>query len=107
MLTASLPAAAPAPPPPPLQDQIKAHITDLMLSAPPRVRAQLSEALAIVSGHDFPARWPQLLPHLVEKLAATDPQTLHGVLGTADSIYQRYRCGGGAGRRAPGQLLRL
>lgn len=40
-----------------LQDQIKAHITDLMLSAPPRVRAQLSEALSIISSHDFPAKW--------------------------------------------------
>lgn len=28
-----------------------------MLSTPPRVRAQLSEALTIISTHDFPARW--------------------------------------------------
>lgn len=51
-----------------VQDQVKAHITDLMLSTPPRVRAQLSEALSIISSHDFPARWPSLLPHLVEKV---------------------------------------
>jgi exportin-2 (importin alpha re-exporter) len=74
------------------KDAIKAHIVDLMLSAPPRVRAQLSEGLSIMSLHDFPARWPGLLPHLVEKLGTADLGTLHGVLGTADSIYQRYRC---------------
>ncbi|PSC72253.1 Exportin-2 [Micractinium conductrix] len=73
------------------KDQVKAHITDLMLSTPPRVRAQLSEALSIISSHDFPARWPSLLPHLVEKMGSTDPQLVNGVLSTADSIYQRYR----------------
>lgn len=63
-----------------------------MLSAPPRVRAQLSEALSIISQHDFPARWPSLLPHLVDKLGSADPAVVNGVLSTADSIYQRYRC---------------
>ncbi|KAL4452248.1 hypothetical protein ABPG75_007910 [Micractinium tetrahymenae] len=73
------------------KDQIRAHITDLMLSAPPRVRAQLSEALSLISAHDFPARWPSLLPHLVDKLGSGDQQLANGVLSTADSIYQRYR----------------
>lgn len=34
-----------------------------------------------------------LLPHLVEKMGSPDPQLVNGVLSTADSIYQRYRCG--------------
>jgi hypothetical protein len=40
-----------------------------MLNTPPLVRAQLSEALTLISNHDFPAAWPQLLPELVERLA--------------------------------------
>lgn len=40
-----------------MQDLIKHLITSLMLSTPPRVRAQLSEALTIISTHDFPAKW--------------------------------------------------
>ena len=40
-----------------VQSLIKELITALMLSTPPRVRAQLSEALTIISGHDFPAKW--------------------------------------------------
>ena len=76
-----------------LQERVKTHITDLMLSAPPRVRAQLSEALSIISSHDFPARWQTLLPHLVDKMASPDQQLVNGVLSTADSIYQRYRHG--------------
>ena len=41
-----------------MQDLIKQLITSLMLSAPPLVRAQLSEALSLISSHDFPAKWP-------------------------------------------------
>lgn len=52
-----------------LQGQIKQLLTGLMLSTPPLVRAQLSEALTLISGHDFPAAWPQLLPELKERLA--------------------------------------
>lgn len=73
------------------QDQIKSQITTLMLSTPPPVRAQLSEALAIIGKHDFPAKWPALLPQLLEKVATGDLATVTGVLETANSIYKRYR----------------
>lgn len=73
------------------KEQIKAHITDLMLKAPPLVRAQLSEALTIISSHDFPTHWPTLLPQLLEKLQTQEASLLNGVLTTADSIYHRYR----------------
>jgi hypothetical protein len=52
-----------------LQGQIKQLLTGLMLNTPPLVRAQLSEALTLISNHDFPTAWPQLLPELVERLA--------------------------------------
>ena len=74
-----------------MQDQIKALITDLMLSTPPVVRAQLSEALTVMSASDFPARWPQLLPVLIERLHSGAPGIVLGVLETANSIYKRYR----------------
>lgn len=51
-----------------LQAQIKQLLTGLMLSTPQLISAQLSEALTIISSHDFPANWPQLLPELVERL---------------------------------------
>jgi len=73
------------------KEQIKTHIIDLMLSAPPRVRSQLSEALTIISQHDFPRKWEGLLPQLIGKLTAEDPTVLNGVLTTIDSIYHRYR----------------
>ena len=74
-----------------MQDQIRGNLTGLMLSTPPVVRAQLSEALAVISRHDFPARWPSLLPDLIHKLQQGGRGVLHGVLETANSIFKRYR----------------
>ena len=73
-----------------------------MLSTPPAVRAQLSEALAVISTHDFPARWPGLLPDLISKLGQGSPAVLAGVLETANSIFKRYR-----GQYMTAQLVRL
>lgn len=74
-----------------MQEQIKGLITDLMLSTPPVVRAQLSEALSIISEHDFPTRWQGLLPQLIDRLKIGDANTVNGVLETLNSIYKRYR----------------
>ena len=71
------------------QEQVKGLITALMLSAPPPVRAQLSEALTLISGHDFPARWRGLLPELCERLTSSDAAAVNGVLETANSIFKR------------------
>ncbi|KAJ1378678.1 Importin-beta, N-terminal domain [Sesbania bispinosa] len=38
----------------PEKEQIKTLIVPLMLSATPKIQAQLSEALAVISNHDFP-----------------------------------------------------
>jgi len=74
-----------------VQEQIKGLITGLMLSTPPVVRAQLSEALSIISEHDFPTRWQGLLPQLIDCLKTGDATTINGVLETLNSIYKRYR----------------
>ena len=73
------------------KDQIRQNIVDLMLSAPDKVRVQISEALTIISGHDFPWNWSTLLPSILEKLKSEDLKTLNGVLSTTDSIFKRYR----------------
>src|SRR5579875_380074 len=73
------------------QEQIKGLLPGLMLSTPARVRAQLSEALSVISGLDFPARWPALLPELIQRLKSGSAAEVHGVLETANSIYKRYR----------------
>lgn len=73
------------------KEQIKELITGLMLSTPPVVRSQLSEALSLISEHDFPARWQGLLPQLIDRLRSGDLNSVNGVLETLNSIYKRYR----------------
>eukprot|EP01018_Ginkgo_biloba_P023988 Gb_25747 [translate_table: standard] len=76
----------------PEKEQIKALIVRLMLSAHPRIQSQLSEALAIISGHDFPKTWQTLLPELVSNLqSSTDYTVINGILQTANSIFKKFR----------------
>jgi exportin-2 (importin alpha re-exporter) len=70
---------------------MKGLLPGLMVSTPPLVRAQLSEALSVISGHEFPSKWPTLLPELITRLQTGDAATVQGVLETANSIYKRYR----------------
>uniref|UniRef100_A0A5B6ZN94 Putative exportin-2 n=1 Tax=Davidia involucrata TaxID=16924 RepID=A0A5B6ZN94_DAVIN len=77
------------------KDQIKTLIVPLMLSSTSRIQSQLSEALAVISKHDFPKSWPTLLPELISSLSraseASDYASVNGILGTANSIFKKFR----------------
>jgi exportin-2 (importin alpha re-exporter) len=80
----------------PEKEQIKTLIVPLMLSsATPKIQSQLSEALAIIGNHDFPKSWPTLLPELVSSLQGasqrSDYVSVNGILGTANSIFRKFR----------------
>ncbi|PON97281.1 Armadillo-like helical [Trema orientale] len=87
--------APPSPIPDPEKEQIKALIVSLMLSATPRIQSQLSEALALIGKHDFPKSWPALLPELISSLQkasqGSDYASVNGILGTANSIFKKFR----------------
>ncbi|CAH8343683.1 unnamed protein product [Eruca vesicaria subsp. sativa] len=81
---------------PPEKEQIKTLIVSLMLSSSsPRIQSQLSEALAVIGKHDFPRHWPALLPELVSSLQKAslvgDYGSVNGILGTANSIFKKFR----------------
>jgi len=81
--------------------EIRTHVVQIMMSAPEKVRVQVSEALTIISDTDFPGRWPTLLPALLEKMegavnsntnvGGVDVDVLKGVLGTLESVFKRFR----------------
>ncbi|KAJ9188159.1 hypothetical protein P3X46_003548 [Hevea brasiliensis] len=77
------------------KDQIKTLIVSLMLSSTPRIQSQLSESLSLIGKHDFPKSWPTLLPELISSLDAVsrnnDYVSVNGVLGTANSIFKKFR----------------
>ena len=98
------PAPSPVPPAAPQDDSespaltdddrtaIKAGLVRLMLSVPPLVQRQVSDALAHISRFDFPALWPTLLPELVAELAAaTDYAAMLGLLETVCAVFERFR----------------
>ncbi|WVZ60262.1 hypothetical protein U9M48_010309 [Paspalum notatum var. saurae] len=74
---------------------IKAHLLQLLLTAPPLIQAQLSEALAAAAASDFPARWESLLPSIVSSLGtavnAGDVAATNSLLAAAVSLFSRFR----------------
>ncbi|KAF8733712.1 hypothetical protein HU200_014558 [Digitaria exilis] len=74
---------------------IKTHLLQLLLTAPPLIQAQLSEALAAAAASDFPARWESLLPSIVSSLGtavnAGDVAATNSLLAAAASLYSRFR----------------
>lgn len=71
------------------RQQIKASITELMLTSPEQIQRQLSDAISIISKEDFPEKWPDLLPTMVERLKTGDFHVTNGILRTAHSIFKR------------------
>ncbi|KAI8980903.1 Cse1-domain-containing protein [Pilobolus umbonatus] len=70
---------------------IKNQIVQLMINVPERIQLQISDALSLIAASDFPENWTNLLPELISKLSPTDYRVNNGILGTAHSIFKRWR----------------
>ncbi|KAL5222335.1 hypothetical protein ABZP36_027048 [Zizania latifolia] len=74
---------------------IKTHLLQLLLTAPPRIQAQLSEALAAAAASDFPSKWEPLLPSIVSSLGTAistgDVPATNSLLSAAASLFSRFR----------------
>mmetsp|Transcript_13898 Transcript_13898/g.41394 ORF Transcript_13898/g.41394 Transcript_13898/m.41394 type:complete len:969 (+) Transcript_13898:177-3083(+) len=72
---------------------IKTHIVKLvcLCGAFGDVKQQLSQALTLIAASDFPAKWPDLLPEIVQNLRSSDKNTLSGMLLIANSVLKRFR----------------
>ena len=73
------------------KEAIKSHLVSLMCSTSPDIQRQLAEVVAVVAKHDFPSKWPALMPQLVEKLNTSDLRVILGVMLTANSIFKKFR----------------
>ena len=80
------------------RDAIKAHLVDLMCTAPNDIQKQLSESVSIISEHDFvfdeqsqQMKWGALLPQLISRSSTQDLSIIKGVMLTANSIMKRFR----------------
>ena len=73
------------------RNTIKSTIINLMLHSPSQFQKQLSEAISIIGQEDFPDKWENLLPEMVQKFQSSDFHIINGVLQTAHSLFKRYR----------------
>jgi len=73
------------------KEVIKTNLPSLMLGLDTQLRKNISASLYIVSSYDFPERWQNLLPDLIEKLSNPDYIVINGVLKTVDAIFKRFR----------------
>ncbi|RCH88978.1 importin-alpha export receptor, partial [Rhizopus stolonifer] len=71
--------------------EIKRQIVQLMITVPDKLQLQISDALSLIAASDFPEKWDTLLPELISKLSPTDYRVNNGILGTAHSIFKRWR----------------
>jgi len=71
--------------------RIKTMIVDLMISMPEQIQRQLSDSISIIGREDFPKAWPDLLKHMITKIAGGDFHVINGILRTAHSLFKRYR----------------
>lgn len=70
---------------------VKDNLVQLMSAVPASIQAQCSEAISLIAAVDFPAKWDNLLPMLVQGFGSEDPRVVNGVLLTANSIFKRFR----------------
>jgi exportin-2 (importin alpha re-exporter) len=70
---------------------IKDNLVQLMCEVPPNIQSQCSESISLIAAVDFPAKWDNLLPMLVQKFDSNDARIVNGVLLTANSLFKSFR----------------
>ncbi|KAH9278018.1 Exportin-2 [Echinococcus granulosus] len=75
------------------REQLKAQLINAMLTSTGASQHMLSEAIGLIGREDFPARWPSLLPDIIQRITqlGTELDSVQGLLYTAHSLFKRYR----------------
>ncbi|CAH8862787.1 unnamed protein product [Trichobilharzia szidati] len=75
------------------REGLRNQLIGAMLAVSGNLQPQLSEAISTIWREDFPHRWPNLIPELVQRMAqlGADLSMVHGVLYTAHTLFKRYR----------------
>lgn len=72
------------------RDFVRAQIVPALVNAPPRICAQLTEALKRIISADFPLRFPFLVDHIITRLASNDPAAVHASLVALRALAKVY-----------------
>ena len=74
---------------------VRNQILGALLSVSGSLQPQLSEAIGAIWQEDFPHKWPNLIPELVDRMVqlGADSNAVRGVLQTAHTLFKRYVLG--------------
>uniref|UniRef100_A0A5S6QFA0 Exportin-2 n=1 Tax=Trichuris muris TaxID=70415 RepID=A0A5S6QFA0_TRIMR len=70
---------------------LKSNVLPAMLQSDSVSRRQMSETICLISKHDFPDQWPELLPTLKSYFDSQDYSVIHSALETANCLFKRYQ----------------
>ncbi|KAJ5070245.1 exportin-2 [Anaeramoeba ignava] len=73
------------------KEKVKENIVTLILTTPKLIQRQLSDSLSVIAFFDFPDRWKNLVPELLQKLATKDFSTINGILSILIPIIKHFR----------------
>ena len=69
---------------------IRANILESFIQSPELIRSQLTEVMRVAVQHDFPERWPDLLPTLMGHLGTDDIARVYGAVQVIQVICRKY-----------------
>ncbi|KAJ1913960.1 importin-alpha export receptor [Mycoemilia scoparia] len=73
------------------RDNIKAEIINLLISLPPQLQLQISEAMSVIADNDFPGNWPNLIQELTSKLTRDNYKINNAILQAIHTVLKRWR----------------
>ena len=73
---------------------VRANVLEALIQSPDLIRSQLVECLKVIVNADFPEKWPEILPTLIQYLATDDVPRVYGAVQVR----------AGEGRGGPGRV---
>jgi len=69
---------------------VRSHLLEAIIRAPSRIKVQLAECLKSIVYSDYPEKWPDLLPAVMQNLQTQDHARIHGALYCLRILARKY-----------------
>lgn len=69
---------------------VRANVLEAVIQSPDRIRSQLVECIKVMVNADFPEKWPEILPTLLQYLATDDVPRVYGAVQVIMLLCRKY-----------------
>lgn len=69
---------------------VRANVLEAVIQSPDRIRSQLVECMKVIVNADFPEKWPEILPTLLQYLATDDVPRVYGAVQVIMLLCRKY-----------------